>query len=207
MLLTKLKSKEEINSFWELKPFVFKCFGCSEVSFPEKDIDALIEQNKQSLSGICRMDYLCRDEFSRACVEKYGQAIEKAGSIIVFSCGVGVQVIARICEKKKVFAGCDTYYLNGFQGLTPQDFDCRQCGECYLNYTGGICPITTCSKGLLNGPCGGAKNGKCEVNPEMDFGWEMIYKRLEETGNEGLLKRNKVFIRDYRYIYSEGAMR
>ncbi|HCJ67524.1 MAG TPA: 5,10-methylene tetrahydromethanopterin reductase, partial [Elusimicrobia bacterium] len=63
----------------------------------------------------------------------------------------------------QIYPGCDTLYLNGFQGLTPFNFDCAQCGQCFLNYTGGICPLTSCAKSLLNGPCGGAKNGKCEV--------------------------------------------
>ena len=59
---------------------------------------------------------------------------------------------------------------------------CRMCGDCVLGSTGGICPITKCAKSLVNGPCGGQKNGKCEVNPENDCAWIQIYKRLEATG-------------------------
>ncbi len=203
MLITKLKDKEEIIPFFDLRPFVFKCFGCAEVSFPEADVDKLIEDNKDKVSGIARLDYLCREEFSKLCIEKYSLEIEKSGGVIVFSCGVGVQVIAKLCEKKKVLAGCDTYYLNGFQGLSTQNFNCQQCGECYLNYTGGICPLTACSKGLLNGSCGGAKNGKCEVDPETDCGWELIYKRLKEIGKEEILRRKEVSVRDYQRIITE----
>lgn len=203
MLITKLKDREEIISFFDLRPFVIKCFGCAEVSFPEEDVDKLIGDNKDKISGIARLDYLCREEFSKLYIEKYSSEIEKSPALIVFSCGVGVQVMAKLCEKKKVLAGCDTYYLNGFQGLSTQNFDCQQCGECYLNYTGGICPLTACSKGLLNGSCGGAKNGKCEVNPEMDCGWELIYKRLKEIGKENILKRKEVFVRDYQRIITE----
>ena len=198
MLITKLKNKEEIISFFDLRPFILKCFGCKEVYSQEEEVDKLIDDNHDRISGIARLDYLCREEFSKVYVERYSSEIEKSDGVIVFSCGVGVQVIAKLCEKKKVLAGCDTYPLNGFQGLSPQNFNCQQCGECYLNYTGGICPITACSKGLLNGPCGGAKNGKCEVNPEMDCGWELIYKRLKKMGKEEILKQKKVFVRDYR---------
>ena len=203
MLITKLKDREEIISFFDLQPFVFKCFGCKEVYFPEEEVDKLIEDNRDKVSGICRLDYLCREEFSKVYIEEHSQEIEKAGGLIVFSCGVGVQVIAKLCEKKKVLAGCDTHYLNGFQGLSTQDSDCNQCGECYLNHTGGICPITACSKNLLNGPCGGANNGKCEVNAEMDCGWELIYKRLEKIGKEEILKRKEVFVRNYQRIITE----
>ena len=97
----------------------------------------------------------------------------------VFSCGVGVQTISQMLEDKPVYACCDTIELPGFQGVTPLEVDCGQCGQCFLNLTGGICPITACSKSLVNGPCGGTKNGKCEVNPEMDCGWERIIQRLK----------------------------
>ena len=91
-------------------------------------------------------------------------------------------------DTKKVCACCDTYVLPGFQGVTPLEYDCKQCGECYLNLTGGICPITACSKSLVNGQCGGAKNGKCEVDPNMDCGWERIYQRLKKVGRLDVLK-------------------
>jgi len=69
-----------------------------------------------------------------------------------------------------------------------------------LNYTGGICPITSCAKNLLNGPCGGAKNGKCEVNPETDCGWIQIYERLRKIKKENILTENKIFFRDFEKI-------
>ena len=85
-------------------------------------------------------------------------------------------------EEKPVYAACDTMHLPGVQGVTPLTVDCGQCGECFLNLTGGICPITACSKSLVNGPCGGTKDGMCEVNPNMECGWERIYRKLEELG-------------------------
>ena len=109
-------------------------------------------------------------------------AISEADAVLVFSCGVGVQTISQELEDMKVYACCDTIELPGFQGVTPLEVDCGQCGQCFLNLTGGICPITACSKSLVNGPCGGQKNGKCEVNPENDCAWIKIYKRLEEIG-------------------------
>ena len=107
--------------------------------------------------------------------------------MLVFSCGVGVQTISQELEDMRVYACCDTVELPGFQGVTPLNYDCGQCGECYLNLTGGICPITACSKSLVNGPCGGTKNGKCEVCPEMDCGWERIIQRLKAQGRLDVL--------------------
>ena len=78
--------------------------------------------------------------------------------------------------------------MPGFQGVTPTEYDCKQCGECYLNLTGGICPITACSKSLVNGQCGGSKDGKCEVDSSMECGWERIYRRLAQIGRLDVLK-------------------
>ena len=107
-----------------------------------------------------------------------------------------MQTISEYLEDKPVYAACDTIPMPGFQGVTPLEYDCGQCGECYLNLTGGICPITACSKSLLNGQCGGTKNGMCEVDPDMECGWERIYRRLAMTGRLDLMKC-PVQIRNY----------
>ncbi|MBE6970060.1 MAG: 5,10-methylene tetrahydromethanopterin reductase, partial [Ruminococcaceae bacterium] len=122
--------------------------------------------------------------------------IDAADMVLVCSCGVGVQSVAEQLPGKMVCAGCDTYRLPGFQGVTPLEHDCGQCGECYLNLTGGICPITACSKSLLNGQCGGAKNGRCEVDPNMECGWERIMRRLAKIGRLDAVKC-PVQIRNY----------
>ena len=106
----------------------------------------------------------------------------------MLSCGVGVQTVAEQLAGKRVIPGCDTYRLPGFQGVPPLQHDCKQCGECFLNLTGGICPLTACSKSLVNGQCGGAKDGKGEVDPSMECGWERIQKRLVKVGRLDALK-------------------
>jgi len=189
MLITKVKELKEIEKFFNGKTYIFKCFGCKEVYFPEEEITGLINEKKDKILGVARVDYLCRKDFSKLYIEKNISYIEKADFIFVFSCGVGVQTVSKLIENKIVIPGCDTYYLNGFQGLNVLECDCQQCGECYLNYTGGICPITSCSKGLLNGACGGSKNGKCEVNSEMDCGWILIYEKLKKIGKLDVIKK------------------
>ncbi|MBQ0000264.1 MAG: methylenetetrahydrofolate reductase C-terminal domain-containing protein [Clostridiales bacterium] len=191
MLITELKSKETICSLVAgKKAFIINCHGCKEVHFPEEEAKALQSElcAAGNVTGIFTTDYICNPENSELRLSKHQAEIDAADMILVFSCGVGVQTIASMYEDKKVCAACDTYALPGFQGVTPLEYDCKQCGECYLNLTGGICPITACSKSLVNGQCGGSKNGKCEVDPDMECGWERIYRRLKQIGRLDVLK-------------------
>ena len=161
MLITELKAKETILSSVTGKVFIINCHGCKEIRFPEKEADELQKELSASgiVTGILTTDYICNPDNLKIRLKAYMNAIEEADTVLVFSCGVGVQTVAGILEEKRVCAACDTYALPGFQGVTPLEHDCRQCGECYLSLTGGICPITACSKSLVNGQCGGAKNG------------------------------------------------
>ena len=191
MLITELKPRETIESLADgKKVFVINCQGCKEVHFPEKEANELQKEwsEKGIVTGIITTDYICNPENMELRLQAHKEEIEAADVVLVFSCGVGVQTIAGYLEEKKVCAACDTYPLPGFQGVTPLEYKCDQCGECYLNLTGGICPITACSKTLVNGQCGGAKNGKCEVDSEMECGWERIYRRLEQIGRLDVLK-------------------
>ena len=190
MLITKLKSKEEILSLTSGSFFVINCHGCKEVGFPEEEAKALEKALMEAdrLAGTITTDYVCNPTELTLRLKSCLGTIGEADAVLVLSCGVGVQTVAEYLEDYKVFAACDTIELPGFQGVTPLEYDCGQCGECFLNLTGGICPITACSKSLVNGPCGGTKNGKCEVNPEMECGWERIIARLKAQGRLDVLK-------------------
>ena len=194
MLITQLKDKEVIASLAKGKVFLLCCHGCKEVSFPEQEVEALSKELE--LTGKKVTDYICNPENLKVRLEGCADAIGAADAILVASCGVGVQTVAELFPNKKVYAICDTFPLPGFQGVTAQEVDCDRCGQCYLNITGGICPITACSKSLVNGQCGGAKNGKCEVDCNMDCGWERIYRRLKQLDRLDVLKC-PVQIRDY----------
>ena len=190
MLITELKSKETILSLIKGKVFIINCHGCKEVYFPEHEAEQLQKELAESgnVTGVITTDYICNPENMKLRLSKHTAAIEEAETVLVFSCGVGVQTVAEYLPGKRVCAACDTYALPGFQGVTPLEYDCKQCGECYLNLTGGICPITACSKSLVNGQCGGAKNGKCEVDPNLECGWERIQRRLAQLGRLDVLK-------------------
>ena len=181
MLITELKSKEIIESLTAgKKVFIINCHGCKEVSFPEKEANEFEKEMAASgnVTGIFTTDYICNPENTANRLSFRKAEVDAADCILVLSCGVGVQTIANLYPEKPVYAACDTYALPGFQGVTPLEHDCDRCGECYLNITGGICPITDCSKSLVNGQCGGAKAGKCEVDCDVECGWERIYRIL-----------------------------
>ena len=190
MLITELKAKETLHSLVNGKVFIINCHGCKEIRFPEKEAEAFQQELAASgnVTGVITTDYICNPDNLKLRLAKYTAQIEEADMVLVFSCGVGVQTVSEMFADKKVCAACDTYALPGFQGVTPLEYDCKQCGECYLNLTGGICPITACSKSLVNGQCGGSKNGMCEVDPNMECGWERIYRRLKQIGRLDVLK-------------------
>lgn len=191
MLITQLKDKEILLSLaGGKKVFIINCHGCREVYFPLEEAAELQKELEASgsVTGSITTDYICNPENMKLRLEKHKDEIGAADAVLVLSCGVGVQTISEYLEDKPVYAACDTYPQPGFQGVTPLQYDCDQCGECYLNLTGGICPITACSKSLVNGQCGGSKNGKCEVDSEMECGWERIYRRLAQIGRLDLLK-------------------
>ena len=198
MLITELKAKEAIHAAISGKVFIVNCYGCKEIYFPEAEANAFQKELAEEgiVTGILTTDYICNPEYFHARFHKHADEIAAADTILVFSCGVGVQTVASHFEDKRVCAACDTIALPGFQGVTPLEHDCKQCGECYLNLTGGICPLTACSKSLVNGQCGGAKDGKCEVDPNMECGWERIYQKLKKLGRLDAMKC-PVQIRNY----------
>lgn len=190
MLITEMKSREAIDAAVQGRVFIIQCHGCKEISFPESEAMELQKEymEKGGVTGTIVTDYICNPENMVLRLQNHMDEIDEADTVLVLSCGVGVQTVAEYLEEKRVVAGCDTYRLPGFQGVTPLEFDCGQCGECYLNLTGGICPITACSKSLVNGQCGGAKDGHCEVDHDMDCGWELIHRRLTKLGRLDLVK-------------------
>ena len=205
MLITELKSREAIKALLPGKVFILQCHGCREISFPDQEADELIREllAEDRVTGVLTTDYICNPENLTVRLERRRPMLDEAEAVLVLSCGVGVQTVSERLEGKRVYAGCDTVRLPGFQGVTPLEYDCGQCGECYLNLTGGICPITACSKSLLNGQCGGSKDGKCEVDPNMECGWERICRRLEAVGRLDAL-RCPTQVRDYARDQQKG---
>ncbi|MFC2033215.1 methylenetetrahydrofolate reductase C-terminal domain-containing protein [Chloroflexota bacterium] len=117
----------------------------------------------------------CDIEFLEPLTDK----ISGMDAVLSLGCGIGVQAIAERFPGMPVLPGVNTSFMGMAKEWGVWDERCSACGDCRLEETGGICPITRCTKGILNGPCAGTKQGKCEANPDMDCAWILIYQRLE----------------------------
>jgi hypothetical protein len=128
------------------------------------------------------------DEMTEVAVKENNGAIQNAKCILVMSCALGVHKLSTYIDKP-VIPALDTLFIGIEDGPGCFQEVCAQCGQCVLGETAGICPLTACHKGLLNGPCGGTNNGKCEVDKEKDCAWTLIYQRLKEQGRLDLMRK------------------
>jgi ferredoxin len=128
------------------------------------------------------------DDLTKDALNENKDAIEEADGILVMSCAFGVQTVVFFSDKP-VYPTSDTLFIGKEDSPGHYLEVCMQCGECVLALTGGICPVTTCPKGLLNGPCGGTNDGKCEVSPDISCAWTRIYERLKKMNKLNNLKK------------------
>ena len=200
----RLKAYEELADLLEGKDNLFviacnKCFKEFETN-NEPDCEAFVEiaaQQGKTVVGSAKVDFLCNKTQT---VKKLDQLVpDGAKSIFVISCGLGVQTVAEMADVP-VFAAANSLNYTGHHGMALTKKACDACAQCYLNMTGGICPIVDCSKSLVNGQCGGAKNGKCEVSPDKDCAWEKIQQRLAAQGRLNELTSQPVQLRDYSKV-------
>ncbi len=195
MLVTEPKPLTEIFESLgaEENIFLLGCNGCAEVCETGGETGLLamkeeLEKAGKTITDDVLIDFPCNKILVNMRLSRHTDTIKKADSILVLSCGIGVQAVSNVVNKT-VRPALNTMSLGGFQGLWPSEERCGQCGDCVLDLTGGICPVTACAKSLLNGSCGGASNGKCEVDREKDCGWDRIYKRMKQIGRVEVLKQ------------------
>ena len=204
MLVSELKPVEEILGYLdgERKIFLVGCKGCAEAcqTGGEKQVLEMkekLEGEGFEIAGWSVIDFLCEKALVKMKLGAHRSRISSADSLLVMSCGIGVQAVAATVEKV-VHPACNTISVGGAQGEWPGSERCLQCGDCLLDWTGGICPLTACTKGLLNGPCGGSKDGKCEFEPEArDCGWYLIYERLKKLGRLDKWRNAPPLIKNY----------
>ena len=190
MIMARPKPIEEIID--EIKDFnkilIAGCDGCVTVceAGGSKEVQVLasalrlyftkeskrLEIDETSLTRQCDKDYL----------HELLDKIDDYDAIVSLACGAGVQFMAEMYRKKPIFPGVDTCFIGVTEERGVWAERCQACGQCILASTGGICPISRCSKRMLNGPCGGSEKGKCEISPDTDCGWHLIYERLKELG-------------------------
>ena len=124
-------------------------------------------------------------------LEQAADAIKRNDAVLSLGCGAGVQAIAERYTDKPVYAGLDTAFIGILEERGVWTEKCAACGACVLHEYGGICPVTRCAKHMLNGPCSGSREDRCEVNPERQCAWQLIYKRLKDIGQLDRLKKIK----------------
>jgi ferredoxin len=165
-------------------------------------MEAALAAMGKTVAGSVVVPTVC-DALDREALAGNAGAVEQADCVLVMSCAFGVQMMG-LYTAKPVYPALDTLFMG--QEMSPGTFSevCVQCGECVLGWTGGICPITSCPKGLLNGPCGGARQGKCEVSAARDCAWEAIYRRLRQQGRLDLLMKRRA-LRDFSASLKPGA--
>ena len=194
MIISSPKSFEEILETLkdEDNIFVIGCDVCAAKMHtggePEvQDMYKRLEESGKNVVGWVLPTGTCSIRSYESLVKK-NENIKKADAILVMACGSGTSIIAKLTDVP-VYPSNNTDSLGGIYQGNVFHAQCAMCGNCTIADFGGICPTAQCPKGLLNGPCGGSMDGKCEVNSDKDCVWELIYDRLEKIGKLELLEK------------------
>ena len=192
--ITRQKQFEEIQK--QLadfdSPFIIGCGTCTTMT-KTGGIDQVLEM-KERLQQIAKrvigwtvIPTAC-DEMTAVAMKENGKTLEKAGCVLAMTCALGVHRMSLYIDRP-IIPALDTLFIAVEDAPGYFREVCAQCGQCILGETAGICPITLCHKGLVNGPCGGTNNGKCEVDKDKDCAWTLIYQRLKEQGRLDLMRK------------------
>lgn len=197
MIVAERKSFEEIKEMLgeAKKILIVGCGTCVAVCMAggEKEVEILASQFRLDAQREGRELEITEVTVERQCDKEYLEPLAKkvadAEAVISLACGAGVQLLAEMYDTKVILPGVNTKFIGVAEKEGVWSQRCMACSECILGETGGICPITICAKGLLNGPCGGTNYGKCEVDKNKDCAWTLIYNRLEKTGRLESIKK------------------
>lgn len=187
--------------------------GEKEASILAAQLKLASGSNKEFQVYAATVERQCDREF----LHLFQDHIDKVDAVVSLACGAGIQFLAEMYPSKPVFPGVNTSFIGVAEAAGVWTERCKSCNQCYLGITGGICPVTMCAKSLLNGPCGGPKNGKCETDPNRNCAWVQIITRLDEQSRLDILrafvppKRNdltqhpgKIERADYLSRFSDG---
>lgn len=190
MIVGQQKPLEEI---WEMvkdrkRLLVLGCNTCVAVCHEggnkEAGIIASLLRMKAKKEGVSME--ITEGGVERQCEEEFfahAQAsIDETEAVLSTACGIGVQFIAAFWKDKPVIPALNTTFLGAVEEIGVFSERCQACGSCVLGRTGGICPISRCAKRVLNGPCGGSVDGRCEISKDIPCAWQLIVDRLKELG-------------------------
>lgn len=195
MIISELKPFEELQAALtgSDRLFLVGCAACATAckSGGEEEIFKLQEWltgEGKEVTGSVVIDEACHIMRAARDLRHHRTAVQDADALMVLACGSGVQSISSNVEKL-VVGGLNSMFLGNVRRFGQYEEMCSLCGDCILNETAGICPVTTCAKGLLNGPCGGMEDGRCEVDAEIECAWRLIYERLQAQERPGVFAR------------------
>ncbi len=190
MIIAERKPLEEILESVRgyKKILVLGCRGCVTVCSVggEKEVSRLAEEIKLVREKEGKTIEIFEKTLVRQCEPKYLEPLKEfkneVEAVVSLGCGVGVNLIADLYPEIRIYPGVNTTFYGAKVEKGHWIEKCRGCGDCIIGKTAGLCPIARCAKNLLNGPCGGSQNGKCEVNPDIPCVWHQIIDRLERRG-------------------------
>lgn len=188
MIITKKKEPKTILNYLKGKDKIF-LIGCAQCATVCKtggeeqlfEMEGLLKEKGKTITGKAVLDPACHLVKVKQFFYQNRDTVSRTDAILALTCGNGVQSIKDGDCKKIVIPSLDTLFLGEVQRGGHFSQKCVFCGECIIDKTDAVCPLTVCAKGLLNGPCGGSKNKKCEVDKDRDCGWMLIYERLKES--------------------------
>jgi len=190
LIVAEQKPIEELISYIKdlSKIVIAACGTCVTVCMAGGEKEALklasilkvkrLDENRHIDIKVVTPKRQCDDEF----LEDIAFEFEDCEAILSLGCGAGIQFMAEKFKGKPVLPGVNTKFMGVTRDIGVWTEMCQGCGDCILEKTGGICPVTRCSKSNFNGPCGGSASGKCEIDPDTDCGWQLIYDRLKALG-------------------------
>jgi len=192
--ITQKKPEEEIESLLDGlgRVFIIGCGTCVTLTNTGgvQEVEAMQEKlsaKGKLITGDMVLPVAC-DNLTGEALNEHGRQIEQADVLLIMTCAFGVQTIARQFGKM-VIPALDTLFIGKETAVGQFDEICSQCGTCILGETGGICPVTSCHKGLVNGPCGGTNDGKCEIDSNKDCAWTLIYNRLKDLDHLDAMRK------------------
>jgi len=219
MIIAKRKPFEEIKESVKdyKKIMVLGCGTCVAIcqAGGEKEVEILVSELKLAFGNEGKKVDVNEELVIRQCDDEFMadpmflEKIKEVDVILSMACGVGVQhacnFFNRIITEKpvRVIPGLNTTFMGANIDIGLWEERCLGCGDCVLEKTGGICPVARCAKSLLNGPCGGSSDGKCEISKDTDCAWHLIIERLEALGQLERIKPVEMY-KDWRSSYSGG---
>ncbi|HEX9874101.1 MAG TPA: methylenetetrahydrofolate reductase C-terminal domain-containing protein [Deferrimonas sp.] len=195
MIISEQKSKEELLLALDgcERLFLVGCAACATAckSGGEEEVFRMQEwltSLGREVTGSLIIEEACHIMRAGRDLRQHRLAVEEADVLLVLACGAGIQSVSSSTDKR-VIGGLNSLFLGNIRRFGQYEEKCSLCGDCILNETAGICPVTNCAKGLLNGPCGGMEEGRCEADRDKECAWNEIYQRLKKQGRPGVFAR------------------